>query len=76
MLSISSYILAGMRKNNLQSNESAMKYVINGGISTAITLFGMSYVYGLTGTTNIAGMRDVLLAMSDPQHAYLLALPF
>ena len=72
LLSISSYILAGMRKKKLESNESAMKYVINGSISTAITLFGMSYVYGLTGTTNMAGMRDVLLAMSDSQYVYLL----
>ena len=76
LLSISSYILAGMRKKNIQSNESAMKYVINGGISTAITLFGMSYVYGLTGTTNIAGMRDVLLANSDSQHVYILVIAF
>src|SRR4051794_18953141 len=76
LLSISSYLLAGIRKKNTQSNESAMKYVINGSISTAITLFGMSYVYGLTGTTNIAGMRDVLLAMSDSQYVYLLVIAF
>ena len=76
LLSLSSYILAGMRKKNLQSNESAMKYVINGSISTGIVLFGMSYVYGLTGTTNIAGMRDVLLAMSDSQYVYLLVIAF
>ena len=76
LLSISSYILAGMRKKNKESNESAMKYVINGSISTAITLFGMSYVYGLTGTTNMAGMRDVLLAMSDSQAIFLLGIAF
>ncbi|MDP4171756.1 MAG: NADH-quinone oxidoreductase subunit N, partial [Bacillota bacterium] len=76
LLSISSYILAGIRKNHLQSNESAMKYVINGGISTAITLFGMSYVYGLTGTTNLKGITDQLSGLADPQHAYLLGLSF
>ena len=76
LLSISSYILAGMRKKNKESNESAMKYVINGSISTAITLFGMSYVYGITGTTNMAGMRDVLLAMSNSQYVFLLGIAF
>jgi NADH-quinone oxidoreductase subunit N len=76
LLSISSYILAGMRKYNLQSNESAMKYVINGGISTAIALFGMSYVYGLTGTTNLLAIAGKLQSLADPQHVYLLGLSF
>ncbi len=76
LLSLSSYVLAGLRKRNLQSNESAMKYVINGAISTAITLFGLSYVYGLTGTTNIADMRDMLMSLNDTQIIYLLVLSF
>jgi NADH-quinone oxidoreductase subunit N len=76
LLSIPSYILAGMRKRNLQSNESAMKYVINGGISSAITLFGMSYVYGLAGTTNLKGIATVFGGVTDPQHIYLLGLAF
>ncbi|SET24898.1 NADH-quinone oxidoreductase subunit N [Salinibacillus kushneri] len=53
LLSISSYIMVGLRKNNLHSNEGAMKYVINGGIATAFTLFGMSYVYGISGSTKL-----------------------
>jgi NADH-quinone oxidoreductase subunit N len=53
LLSISSYILVGMRKKHLQSNESAFKYVVSGGIATAIMLYGMSFIYGLTGTTNL-----------------------
>lgn len=76
LLSISSYILAGIRKHNLQSNESAMKYVINGGISTAITLFGMSYVYGLTGSTNLIKIAGQLQSLADGQQAYLLGLSF
>jgi NADH-quinone oxidoreductase subunit N len=76
LLSISSYILAGMRKKNINSNESAMKYVINGGISSAITLFGMSYVYGLTGSTNLLAIAGKLQALADSQQAYLLGLSF
>ena len=59
LLSLSSYILVGIRKKNRASNEAAMKYVINGGIGTAITLFGMSYLYGITGSTNIVDMQKV-----------------
>jgi NADH-quinone oxidoreductase subunit N len=76
LLSISSYILAGMRKKNINSNESAMKYVINGGISSAIALFGMSYVYGLTGTTNLIAIAGKLETLADSQQAYLLGLSF
>ena len=76
LLSIPSYVLAGMRKRNLKSNESAMKYVLNGGISSAITLFGMSYVYGIAGTTNLKGIAKVFGGLSDPQHIYILGLAF
>lgn len=69
LLSISSYILAGLRKKNKLSNESAMKYVINGAISTAILLFGLSYVYGLTGTTNL---REILMLFSHLQDTNLI----
>ncbi len=76
LLSISSYILAGLRKKHVGSNESAMKYVINGSISTAVTMFGMSYIYGLTGTTNLAEIRDVLIGLNDSQMAFLLGIAF
>ncbi|KAA0548579.1 NADH-quinone oxidoreductase subunit NuoN [Bacillus sp. BGMRC 2118] len=76
LLSLSSYILAGLRKKHLPSNESAMKYVINGGISTAITLFGMSYVYGLTGSTNLFEIRTQLAGFISPDLQYLVAISF
>ncbi|WP_449538044.1 NADH-quinone oxidoreductase subunit NuoN [Ferdinandcohnia sp. Marseille-Q9671] len=74
LLSISSYILAGIRKRNQLSNESALKYVINGTVSTAIFLFGVSYVYGLTGTSNL---KEIFVAsgnIQDSQHIYILAI--
>ncbi|MEH6943401.1 NADH-quinone oxidoreductase subunit NuoN [Bacillus sp. JJ722] len=76
LLSISSYILAGIRRDHLQSNESAMKYVINGGISTAITLFGMSYLYGLTGTTNMKEMGLIMSQTLENQYLYLYGIAF
>jgi NADH-quinone oxidoreductase subunit N len=76
LLSISSYVLAGIRKDDLQSNESAMKYVINGSISTAITLFGMSYVYGISGSTNLFEIARSLISVQDSQQSYLLTLAF
>ncbi|HEU5139668.1 MAG TPA: NADH-quinone oxidoreductase subunit NuoN [Bacillales bacterium] len=60
LLSLSSYILAGIRKNDPASNEAAFKYVVNGGIATAVILFGLSYVYGFTGTTNLYEISQIL----------------
>ncbi|MFS1517044.1 NADH-quinone oxidoreductase subunit NuoN [Bacillus sp. SCS-151] len=76
LLSISSYILAGLRKKNQLSNESAMKYVVNGGIATALTLFGMSYIYGLTGTTNVIEIAYQLSTIYDTNLQYMLSLAF
>ncbi|MBD3109497.1 NADH-quinone oxidoreductase subunit NuoN [Bacillus sp. AGMB 02131] len=76
LLSVSSYILAGIRKRHLQSNEAAMKYVINGSIATAITLFGMSYLYGLTGTTNLTEMGSMMEQMLNSQFQYLFGVAF
>jgi NADH-quinone oxidoreductase subunit N len=76
LLSLSSFVLVGIRKRNEASNEAAMKYVINGGISTAITLFGMSYLYGVTGTTNIIKIQGILVQSMNTDIAFLLSLAF
>jgi NADH-quinone oxidoreductase subunit N len=76
LLSLSTYILVGMRKKNVQSNESAMKYIINGSISSAVTLFGLSYVYGLTGSTNLMQVASVTGTVADSKMVYLLGLAF
>src|SRR5229473_2995244 len=52
MSSISSYILAGYRRDALKSGESAMKYFLLGSFATAFFLYGIALVYGATGTTN------------------------
>ncbi|WLD93143.1 NADH-quinone oxidoreductase subunit NuoN [Alkalihalobacillus sp. AL-G] len=76
LLSISSYILAGMRKKNLHSNEAAFKYVVNGGIATAITLFGMSYIYGLTGQTNLYRISEMLADPRVEANGFLVVMAF
>jgi NADH-quinone oxidoreductase subunit N len=76
LLSLSSYILAGLKKKNRKSNESAMKYVINGAISSAIILFGFSYIYGLTGTTNLLQIAQATATFADSQMVYLMGLAF
>ncbi len=56
MSSISSYILAGYRRDALKSGESAMKYFLLGSFATAFFLYGIALVYGSTGTTMLDKM--------------------
>src|SRR5690606_18291504 len=76
LLSISSYILVGTRKHNLQSNESAFKYLTNGAIASAFTLYGISFLYGLTGTTNIYTMADRLAEAFMAENQFIIFLAF
>lgn len=49
--SISSYILAGLLRKDAKSNEAALKYFLNGALASAVLLFGVSLLYGASGTT-------------------------
>ncbi|MEW5819283.1 MAG: NADH-quinone oxidoreductase subunit NuoN [Cyanobacteriota bacterium] len=51
-LGISSYLLTGYIRSDNLNNEAALKYLIIGSAATAVLLFGMSYLYGLTGSTS------------------------
>src|SRR5216683_1051535 len=59
MSSISSYILAGYRRDSLKSSESAMKYFLLGSFATAFFLYGIALVYGSSGTTLLPNMTAV-----------------
>ena len=54
LLSLGLYILTAFAKNSGKSAEAAMKYYLFGGMSAAFLLFGFSYLYGLSGSTNLA----------------------
>ncbi|MDH4123082.1 MAG: NADH-quinone oxidoreductase subunit N [Thermoplasmata archaeon] len=58
--SISSYALTGFQKSVKRSTEAAMKYFIVGGFSSAITLFGISLVYGAGGSSNLAQLGTLV----------------
>jgi len=53
-LSICGYLLAGIKKDDAQGSEAAMKYVVFGAVSSGFMLFGLSLLYGFAGTCRIA----------------------
>ncbi len=70
-LSIATYVMAGLRRTDLRSNESAMKYFILGSFSSAFLLYGMALIYGATGATNIS---EIALKVADPNFPALLLI--
>ncbi len=57
------YILAGYHKTDGYSTEGAIKYFLLGSFSSAIFLFGLAFIWGLTGTTSISGVSSALSQM-------------
>ena len=75
IVSIMSFVLAGYLKKNTRSNEAALKYVVYGAFSSGIMLFGLSYIYGLTGSTNFFQIQQILAASgSESNSAILMAV--
>jgi NADH-quinone oxidoreductase subunit N len=58
-MAVSFYILAGFIKPSQRSNEAAVKYFLLGAFSLGILLYGMSLMYGLSGTTNLRVMAPL-----------------
>jgi len=70
LVSIPSYILAGMLKNDKESNEASLKYVIFGSFASGLMLFGLSILYGITGSTDIGVITTALKAIEYPLSIY------
>jgi NADH-quinone oxidoreductase subunit N len=72
-MAVSFYILAGFIKPNQRSNEAAVKYFLLGAFSLGILLYGMSILYGLSGTTKMSDMATVF-ASEDRSLLLVLAV--
>jgi len=59
LTSLSLYILTAFNKRNIKSAEAALKYFLFGGMSAGFTLFGLSLLYGISGSTNLAEIARV-----------------
>src|SRR5712692_9194521 len=62
MVSITSYVMVAYMKGDRMSNEASLKYILFGAVSTGGMLYGLSLLYGLTGTTSLPAIRDFLAA--------------
>jgi len=58
IMSVSLYILAGIKKSDFASNEAALKYFLMGAFSTGFLLFGITLIYGASGSFNLEAIRN------------------
>lgn len=65
-LSIATYVMAGLRRRDVRSNESALKYFMLGSFASGFLLYGMALVYGATGTTNVAEIASRIPTAAFP----------
>src|SRR5271166_2319209 len=68
LMAISSYVLVGFLRRDRRSNEAALKYFLLGAFSSGIFAYGLSLFYGLTGSTNLGTIQQVLgrMVMNGP----------
>lgn len=65
IMSVSLYILAGIKKNDFASNEAALKYFLMGAFSTGFLLFGFTLIYGSTGSFSLEGIQTWVLTHKE-----------
>ena len=62
LASISSYVLVALKRRDSRASEAAVKYAIIGGMSTALTLYGISMIYGISGSLEISEIAEYVSA--------------
>jgi len=72
IVSICLYVLAGIRRENTASNEAALKYFLLGAFATGFLLYGMTLVYGSTGSTNLFKIAEFIKSDSAQSNPLLL----
>jgi NADH-quinone oxidoreductase subunit N len=76
LVSAPAFLLAGFRKTDPRSTEAALKFFLVGVLSSAVMLYGMSLIYGVTGTTRLDGIADKLAGPGGTSNLALAAILF
>jgi NADH-quinone oxidoreductase subunit N len=76
LLSLSLYALVALDRDNARATEAAMKYFVLGALASGMLLYGMSMIYGMTGSLNIADINHVLMNSEKTHSVLILGLVF
>jgi NADH-quinone oxidoreductase subunit N len=76
LLSLSLYALVALDRDNTRATEAAMKYFVLGALASGMLLYGMSMIYGMTGSLNIADINHALMGETENHAVLILGLVF
>jgi NADH-quinone oxidoreductase subunit N len=76
LLSIPAYLLATWRKRDLKSNEAGMKYYLMGVFASSVLLYGMSLLFGVSGSTKLAEINEAISRPESSEALITLAIVF
>ncbi len=76
LLSLCLYSLVAFDRDNARATEAAMKYFVLGALASGMLLYGMSMIYGMTGSLNITEISSALLELNPKNPVLILGLVF
>lgn len=76
LLSLSLYALVALDRDNARAIEAAIKYFVLGALASGMLLYGMSMIYGMTGSLNIADINNALMNGGSTHNVLILGLVF
>jgi NADH-quinone oxidoreductase subunit N len=76
LVSLTSYVLTGFLPRNRRSSEAALKYLIYGGVASGTMIYGMSWIFGMTGSLDYAAIQQVMAKGEINKSALFMALIF
>lgn len=76
LLSLSLYALVALDRDNARATEAAMKYFVLGALASGMLLYGMSMIYGMTGSLNLADINNALMTTPKTHSVLILGLVF
>ncbi|MHC5021206.1 MAG: NADH-quinone oxidoreductase subunit N [Planctomycetota bacterium] len=74
MVSLTSFILVAYTRNDTKASEAALKYVIYGAVASALMLFGVSYLYGVSGSVRFADIPQMMEGLGNGAGAAVAVL--
>ncbi|MGF1612522.1 MAG: NADH-quinone oxidoreductase subunit NuoN [Gammaproteobacteria bacterium] len=76
LLSLSLYVLVAIHRDSLMASEAAMKYFVLGALASGMLLYGMSMLYGITGSLDLEEVSEFVAGQSEPNLVSVLGLVF
>ena len=70
LMALTFYVLVAFTKRDRRSNEAGMKYFLLGAFSSGILLYGMSLIYGITGSTNLGEIARGIVARANSSRCF------